>query len=62
MIPTDGVRKLYGEVDSVPPDDGCEVLNGELTPEYWDKNDSKNFSDSDSGHIFARMGGHYRML
>ena len=34
MIPPDGVnRKLDGMVDSVPPDNGCELLDGELTPE-----------------------------
>ena len=32
MIPPDGVnRKLDAMVDSVPPDKGCEVLDGELT-------------------------------
>ena len=31
-IPLDGVKlKLDGVVDSVPPDKGCEVLDGELT-------------------------------
>ena len=34
MIPADGVKqKLDGVVDSVPPDKGCEVLDGELTNE-----------------------------
>ena len=34
MIPPDGVKqKLDGVVDSVPPDKGCEVLDGELTYE-----------------------------
>ena len=34
MILSDGVkRKLYGVVDSVPPDKSCEVLDGELTHE-----------------------------
>ena len=32
MIPPDAVkRKLNGVVDSVPPEKGCEVLDGELT-------------------------------
>ena len=32
MIPPDGVKeKLDGVVDSVLPDNGCEVLDGELT-------------------------------
>ena len=31
MIAPDGVKgKLNGVVDSVPPDKGCEVHNGEL--------------------------------
>ena len=43
MIRPDGVkRKLDGVVDSVPPDKGCGVLNGELTHEQWDENDSEN--------------------
>ena len=34
MIPPDSVeRKLDGVIDSVPPDKGCEVLDGELTYE-----------------------------
>ena len=34
LIPPDGVkRKLDGVVDSVPPDKGCEVLDGGLTHE-----------------------------
>ena len=32
MVPPDGVkRKLGGVIDSVPPDKGCEVHDGELT-------------------------------
>ena len=32
MIPPDGVKqKLDGVEGSVPPDEGCEVLDGELT-------------------------------
>jgi len=31
MIPSDGFeQKLDGVVDSVPPNKGCEVLDGEL--------------------------------
>ena len=34
MIPPDGVKqKLDRVVDSVPPDKGCEVLDGEVTHE-----------------------------
>ena len=44
MIPPDGVeRKLDGVVDSVPPDKGCEVLDGE-------------FADSDASHILLKWG------
>ena len=50
-------------VDIVPPDKGCEVLDGGLTHEYWEKKDSENFVDGDDAHILSRMGGgHYRML
>ena len=31
-------RKLNGMVDSVPPDKGCEVLDGEVTHSSWDEN------------------------
>ena len=27
------------------------MLDGELTHEKWDKNDSENFADSDDSHI-----------
>ena len=48
MIPPDGVkRKLDGVVDSVPPDEGYEVLDGELTEEEWDENENKTLADSD---------------
>ena len=34
MMPPNGAkRKLDGVVDSVPPDKGCEVFDGELTHE-----------------------------
>ena len=41
--------------NSAPPDKGCEVLDGELTYEYRDENDSENFADSD-GHILLKWG------
>ena len=48
MIPPDGVkRKLDGVVDNVPPDEGYEVLDGELTEEEWDENENKTLADSD---------------
>ena len=34
MIPPDGIEwKLDGVVDSVPPDKGCRLLDGDLTRE-----------------------------
>ena len=47
MIPPDGVeRKLDGVVDHVPPDEGYEVLDGELTEEEWDENENETVADS----------------
>ena len=44
MIPPDSSkRKLDGVVDSVPPEKGCEMLDGELTHEQRDKNESEIF-------------------
>ena len=50
-------KTLEGVVDSVPPDKGREVLGGELTNEYLDKNDSKNVADSDDDHSLQKKGG-----
>ena len=41
-------------VDSVSPDTGCEVLDGELTHKQWNENDSENFADSDDIHILLK--------
>ena len=42
MIPPDGIKqKLDRVVDDVPPDEGCEVLDGELTEEEQDENEKK---------------------
>ena len=41
-------------MDSAPTNKGCEVLDGELTHEYWDENDSEKFTDSDNGHILRK--------
>ena len=49
-------------VGSVPSDKSYEVLDEELTHEYWDENDSENFTDSEDTHIFAELGGHNKML
>ena len=55
MIPPDHVKqKLDGVVGSAPPDKGCEMLDGALTYEYYDENDSKNFADSDDSHILLK--------
>ena len=43
-------------VGSVPPDKGSEVLDGQLSHEYWDENDSENFTDCDDSRILLKMG------
>ena len=44
MIPPDAIKqKLDGMVDSVPPDKSYEVLDGEVTDEEWDENNSDDF-------------------
>ena len=48
---------MDGVLDSVLPDKGWEVLDGELTHEKWDENDSENFADSDDSHILLKRGG-----
>ena len=45
--------KWYG-VDSVLPDEGCEVPDGGMNDEEWDKNGNRNVADSDDTH---KMGG-----
>ena len=32
------------------------MLDGELTHEKWDENESENFADSDDGHILLKWG------
>ena len=49
-------------VESVSPDKGCKMLDGELTHEEWDENDSENFADSDDSHIMLKWEGCYKML
>ena len=57
MIPPDCVkRKLDGVVESVPPDKGCEVLDGELTHKKWDENDSENLTDIVDSHTLLKWG------
>ena len=50
-------------VDSVPPDEGCEVLDGEVTDEKWDKNGNRYFADSDDTQNLMKLGGggHYKV-
>ena len=43
-------------VDSVPPENGCEVLDEELTHEYWGENDNNNTAGSDDSHILLKWG------
>ena len=43
------------------PDKGCEVVDGELIHKLRDKNDSKNFSDSDDAHILVKCLGHNKV-
>ena len=63
MIPPDGVKwELDGMVDSVPPDKGCQVLDRDLSFEYWDDSNSENFADGDDAHILLKWRGHYNML
>ena len=45
---------MNGLVDSVAPNEGCEVLGGELSDEEWDKNDNKNFAVTS---ILIKWGG-----
>ena len=48
VIPPDGVkRKLDGVVDNIPPDEGYEVLDGELTEEEWDENENETGDDEE---------------
>ena len=42
---------MDGVVDSVPPDEGCAVLDEEMNDEEWDKNGNKNVADSNDTHI-----------
>ena len=58
MIPPDDVKQMLdGVLDSVPPDKGFEVLDGGLTYEQWDENDSKNFDDSDDSQLLLKWKG-----
>ena len=57
MIPTDGAMwNLDDVVDSVPPDEGCEVLGGEVNNEEFDTNDNKNNAYSNDAHILVEWG------
>ena len=51
MIPPDGVkRKLCAAIDSVPTDEGCELLDGDYTDDEYDRNeesDDEGESDND---------------
>ena len=57
MIPTDGVKwKLDGVVDSVPPDEGCKALGGEVNNEGWDKYNNESAYDRDETHMLIKWG------
>ena len=45
-----------GVIDSVPPDEGCEVHGGEVNYEEWDKIGNKNVADSNDTHILVTWG------
>ena len=44
-------------VDSVPPDEGCEVLDGEMNDEEWVRNGNKSIADSDDILNVIKWGG-----
>ena len=43
-------------VNSVPPDEGYEVLDGEMDNEEWDKTNNKNVADSDDTQNLMKWG------
>ena len=43
-------------VDIVPPDEGCEVLDGEVNNKERDKNGNKYVADSDDTHNLIKWG------
>ena len=47
---------------SFPPNKGCEVLDGEVTDEEWDKNHNKNVADSDYTQILINRGPLYSAI
>ena len=49
MIPPDGVkRKILDEViDGIPPDEGCEILDGEYSHHKWDDDENLNGNQSE---------------
>ena len=49
-------------VDSVLPDEGCEVLDGEMNDEEQDQNGNKNVTYSDDTLNVINGGGHYKVL
>ena len=54
MIPPDGVkRKLDAVVDNVASDKDYEVLDGKLTEEEWDKDETETVADSDDEEDIA---------
>ena len=37
-------------VDGAPPGEGCEVFDGKMNDEEWDRNDNENVADSNDTH------------
>ena len=49
-------------VGSVPPDEGCEVLDGEMNDEECDKNGKNTVADSNDTQNLIKWGVHYKVL
>ena len=43
-------------VDGVPPDEGYEMLDGEMDDEEWDKTNNKNVAGSDDTQNLIKWG------
>ena len=43
-------------VGSVPPDESCELPDGEMNYEEWDTTHNKNVADNNDTHILIKLG------